>query len=461
MGHLLTPQSESQPQAQDQTPSGHGAAASQDISSQMNTTVLHPVLQQALGSLDVDLEEELARYRRQAPGRMQRSRRAATAYVAALTQNHQSESAKSLAIAQSSTAQGSLHDHMTNVTAAHGDSFSTAGEEESAPDRYLESSEELLRSLEDLQLPQDGLQSAEVESEPAPGGLKSLLTPLGLGSMLLLILSSATLGYLLVNPSVISQLAFSSEGDRTSLGSDTAMGRPDGISPDLTSNEFDPLDLNRLSSIPSEQASDALGATDAASETEAESNAAAENGDLPAVAVPDTAANDAARRSPAMPSSASQPSRVTPAPAQPSAPSRSTASRSAQPQSAPNRSASQSAALPQVEAAPVPSSPSSNSSRSNPAAASEPSSSASRSNASVSANATAVSTTASDDYVYVVAPYTGDNSLEQAQQAVSGAYVRNFPGGAQVQMGAFSDPEGAQNLVRELNNQGIQAEILD
>lgn len=58
-------------------------------------------------------------------------------------------------------------------------------------------------------------------------------------------------------------------------------------------------------------------------------------------------------------------------------------------------------------------------------------------------------------------PYTGDGSLEQAQQAVSGAYVRNTPEGAQVQMGAFSSPQGAQDLVEELNNQGIPAQIRD
>lgn len=61
--------------------------------------------------------------------------------------------------------------------------------------------------------------------------------------------------------------------------------------------------------------------------------------------------------------------------------------------------------------------------------------------------------------MYVVTPYTGDRSLEQAQEAVSGAYVRNFPQGAQVQLGAFSTPERAQSLVQELNSQGIPAQV--
>lgn len=63
--------------------------------------------------------------------------------------------------------------------------------------------------------------------------------------------------------------------------------------------------------------------------------------------------------------------------------------------------------------------------------------------------------------MYVVTPYTGDRSLEEARQAVSGAYVRNFPQGAQVQLGAFSNADSAQSLVQELNSQGIPAQVYD
>jgi hypothetical protein len=57
-------------------------------------------------------------------------------------------------------------------------------------DDYLESSEELLRSL--------AAEEAQVRVEQ--GLMKSLVTPLGIGTMLLLLLASSGLGYLLMNP---------------------------------------------------------------------------------------------------------------------------------------------------------------------------------------------------------------------------------------------------------------------
>ena len=61
----------------------------------------------------------------------------------------------------------------------------------SQPDDYLESSEALLRSLTDAE------QSTE---EPSHSHNDSLLSPLGLGSMLLLLVASLTLGYVVFNP---------------------------------------------------------------------------------------------------------------------------------------------------------------------------------------------------------------------------------------------------------------------
>jgi cell division septation protein DedD len=73
--------------------------------------------------------------------------------------------------------------------------------------------------------------------------------------------------------------------------------------------------------------------------------------------------------------------------------------------------------------------------------------------------ATASSPAASTGTYYVVAPYSGDPSLEQARAVVPGAYVRNFQTGAAVQLGVFSSADNAQALVQELAAKGIAAEV--
>jgi hypothetical protein len=60
---------------------------------------------------------------------------------------------------------------------------------------------------------------------------------------------------------------------------------------------------------------------------------------------------------------------------------------------------------------------------------------------------------------YVITDYTGDQSLQNARSAVGGAYVRNFPNGARIQMGAFSQESAARSLVQQLQGQGIPAQV--
>ncbi|MBN3923374.1 hypothetical protein [Nostoc sp. NMS4] len=64
------------------------------------------------------------------------------------------------------------------------------------PDDYLESSEALLRSLAEEQ----------PETKKASNSSDSLLSPLGIGSMLLLLVASLTLGYVVFNPKSLPQL---------------------------------------------------------------------------------------------------------------------------------------------------------------------------------------------------------------------------------------------------------------
>lgn len=66
---------------------------------------------------------------------------------------------------------------------------------------------------------------------------------------------------------------------------------------------------------------------------------------------------------------------------------------------------------------------------------------------------------ANDPYYYVLVNYTGDASLQQARSAVSDAYLRRFPQGIQVQLGAFDNAADAQRLVNAVQTQGIVAQI--
>ncbi|MBD2209869.1 hypothetical protein H6G27_08270 [Nostoc linckia FACHB-104] len=68
------------------------------------------------------------------------------------------------------------------------------------PDNYLESSEALLRSVTDEESP---------AKRPNSSSNDGILSPLGIGSMLLLLVASLTLGYVVFNPKSLTQLKLS------------------------------------------------------------------------------------------------------------------------------------------------------------------------------------------------------------------------------------------------------------
>jgi len=70
------------------------------------------------------------------------------------------------------------------------------------PDDYLESSEALLRSLQEEE------QSPPQTKKPKNNNSDSLLSPLSIGSMLLLLVSSITFGYIIFNLNDLSSLSF-------------------------------------------------------------------------------------------------------------------------------------------------------------------------------------------------------------------------------------------------------------
>ncbi|WP_017651673.1 hypothetical protein [Fortiea contorta] len=74
------------------------------------------------------------------------------------------------------------------------------------PNDYLESSEALLRSLADEQPP----------ARKPSNSQDSLLSPLGIGSMLLLLVASLTLGYIALNPTILSQINLGKSSNKNS-----------------------------------------------------------------------------------------------------------------------------------------------------------------------------------------------------------------------------------------------------
>ncbi|HEY9697508.1 MAG TPA: SPOR domain-containing protein [Trichocoleus sp.] len=461
-----------------------------------SSIALHPVLQAAVENLDVQLEEELTRYRRQ--------RRLQPAFLKQTRQTRQESSRTAKAVGNSlqlpqmpqpqsatpsvatppiaadlpapveqaprmrRTANQDLGDRpvserleapgltiaaATAATASDAHSGITAyarqtdlsafepstalqrlaqPEDVEDPDSYLESSEELLRSIAE--------EDPDLRADPQPDRLlDTLLTPLGIGSMLLLLLSSATLGYVVMNPSSLGFLSAQRQESGATPTNSVGQASPDSVAskpptPDLAADEFKDLNLTTLSTIPKQPGLAATAPTKPQSET-AKPKATSQTAN--------TAASNQARSSAAPENSATMPSVTVPAQPAVSAPAPAPVAYVPPapapyipPASPPVAPASVAPAQPENEDPP----------RRSEAPAPE-------------VAAAPASRPASQNYLYVVTPYSGDSSLRQARGAVPDAYVRNFSDGARVQVGAFRNEDEAQKLVQDLQQQGIEAEI--
>lgn len=217
-----------------------------DSSTQSSKTPgLKPALAAALASLEVQLDQELARYRRMRNGSRTLNQPRMGSYISSQPQQF------TAVTTTSSTTQQSTAEIKTNPPPA---SVPTSSQENSAlatvkteqlvhlkipsspdaktqtpppppntssivpaiakttksenlvqpndtpkqPDDYLESSEALLRSL-----------TEEPETKKPSNSNDSLLSPLGIGSILLLLVASLTLGYVIFNPKSLPQLNLS------------------------------------------------------------------------------------------------------------------------------------------------------------------------------------------------------------------------------------------------------------
>ncbi|MBD1910210.1 MULTISPECIES: hypothetical protein [unclassified Leptolyngbya] len=418
-------------------------------------TDLHPVLQTTLHCMDVRLEDELARYRRarrRSPvqSRWGEGQPITDPGVSAIEAAPPVAETAALAIAPNLAANLQPEPSFTAPLAPEAPSKPfTPPQTEGYPD-YLESSEHLLRSLAEDEA------ELRTESQSAPRLMDTLLTPLGVGSMVLLLLSSVTLGYIMTNPNGLPFTSAKAPANEvgtaasTTPDTTTASNEPSSFYPDLSSEEFRDLNLDTLSTLPEDGTSEA--STTPKPPTVNSSSGTSATPRTP-TAAPSIAPNTARAAQPsraASSPSASRPAassqRANTAPAsRPATPSR-TASRPA-PAASPRPTTRPSvAARPASRPAPAASRPA-------------PSPAASRPAPSRPAPTVAAAPSRPSAYYYVVTDYTGDRSLESARRAVGDAYVRNFEIGAVVQFGAFQEEGRAESLLQDLQQQGIRARI--
>jgi hypothetical protein len=398
------------------------------------STPIKPVLQAALGCLDVNLEAELTKYRKH--------RRRAEQWVSPSVRSGGKQTGttgqptQNLAVATEETQQplplslaGIPGD--APIAATKNSKPTKLSSSTGAPDNYLESSEKLIESLDE-----PTTELAEERSLAA-----SLFTPLGLSSMLLFLLSCTALGYAVIHPSSVVKMAglnrlldrnapSTNESPTSNLSADTANNKELPKAPNLASKEFVELDLSTLSNVkptaspiasPSPKAS--IPPTPVVIPTQAG-----------AVPIPIEDGNPVRGREKGLNNlnTALLPS-----------PSPSTA------QLVPT--------LPTLP--PTPSAAASPVVASSVAASSVAASPAAASPAAASGTPTATlgrPARAADGFYYVVTDYTDENSLQQARTAVPDAYVRNFSKGVKIQLGALNDAASAELLVKELQAKGVK-----
>ena len=423
---------------------------------------LHPVIQTALSSLDIKLEEELVRYRRQKAGHsvMPNSSlgRTTTRQVIDLMAVDGAESINqpspsgmvspismmppSLANPDVQASFQSTHpNHNTasttdNVASAEPEAENLRSDSEvmetsharetsvggdlvyqgaipTPPNDYLASSEELLRSL--------AQEEAQLHKERRLRD--NLLTPLAVGSLLLLLLTSATLGYIVTNPSVLHYLGgnrFSksqpevapSSTQSSTVTDKTASVAPNLQGPNLAAQEFVDLNLNNLSTLKT---------SDSASKSEGEVKSNSAIKPKTTSLKPATVAN----ASPQNLADALLPPDIQPIIGTPTL------------------------------VGPPPFSPQkqtpANVAKLSPAAKNirPPTATANK----VGANSAQLP----KGYYYVMANYQSDRQLANIRKLVGDAYVLKFPQGSRIQVGAFDQESQAKTFIEVLQKKGIPA----
>ncbi|MCW6053315.1 SPOR domain-containing protein [Lyngbya sp. CCAP 1446/10] len=389
---------------------------------QSSSTPIKPALQAVLGCMDVNLEAELTTYRRH--------RRRAEQWVSPSVRSGKQTGTTEQQQAQNLPPQAAeetqqplslplslagIQGDAPLATTRGGTKLSSSG---LAPNNYLESSEKLIESLDE--------QKAEPAEERSLAA--SLLTPLGLSSMLLFLLSCTALGYAVMHPSSLAKMAgLNRLLDRTTpSGNESPPATTIDSSskelpkaPNLASKEFVELDLSTLSNV-KPTASPIASPSPKAS---IPPNPAAPPAPIGAVPIPTEDGNPARGREQGLNNLSSallpspSPSAAQPVPTLPTLP--------------PTPSPAQPATASPATAAPAAAAPAATAPLGNP-------------------------TRAADGFYYVVTDYTNEKSLQQAKTAVPDAYVRNFSKGVKIQMGALNDAASAERLAKELQAKGVK-----
>ncbi len=397
---------------------------------------IHPGLQQALNCLDIRLEEELIRYRKRRTGqavppvilppkakKVEQTISKPTAIDLPAFGNSltppkaisadilASDESRELAPIPSEPEEQPESLFQPAIDQVNG----TITESDAPPDDYLESSEELLRNL--------AREEAKVKVERT--FLESLVTPLGVGSMMVLLLSSAMFGYIIMNPSSLQGLG--SLFARQDADQSATQATNETPYPPIDSQEFVDLGLNNLTALQSRPGNaipmpgvPSITASPIPTVSPLAPVVAPETPPVPTIASnagkPSNNENSNAQSynsAPARPVQGYNAPAPAPAPAEPVR-----SYRAPEPASAPARSYR----APEPPIAPA-----------------------------------SVKRTSSGGYSYKVEiPYTGDQSLESAQKVAPGAYLR--PDG-KIQLGAVGSQAEAKARAEKLKQQGLEVEV--
>lgn len=494
-----------------------------------NNTTLNPVLQAALNSLDVQLEEELARYRRQRLGRpvmsakglgRHQARKSLDLIDVERVQNQPPRPALGMSTAPladfplymvqpppqsaANPATPAASSNQVNVPPAPPESLLAAPDQapeplhqppspqtppeqpgnlatiatQTPPQDYLESSEQLLKSL------------AQEEATPPPKKpfAAKFLTPLGVGSILLLLLSGATAVYVLSNPSSFAALGLDrffgkknptpvapSPSATTSL-TGNADNAPVVNGPDLATDEFVDLNLNTLSHLQASPKS-----VQPTVPVQVPALPTLPNAPVVQPVAPTVVPNNALppRRAADLSSVLLTPSPqgnapYTPIPKVAPLPTpASNAPKSNNTSGAAYRSFKTNTAKTKAKANTADKSLKTKANKSqisttakaqNKSAQSKPSKSAKTTEAKKQAAQTPnqVATTpigSGSGYYFVLLNSNSQSLLEQARAIVPDAYLETFPKGTKIQMGAYPTESEAKAMVEQLERQGLAASI--
>ncbi|GFZ91535.1 hypothetical protein [Okeania sp. KiyG1] len=398
-------------------------------STKSSTDQLNPTLQAVMDSLDVQLEAELTRYRkyRRQTEQLQVSQQNSNKQIYKTPElisvspgDDQTASPLPLSEPKSLLEDSKISNTSANknspveiepptpselTMANRGDAEDRDGQKQTsqldtdnstAPDDNLESSEKLLESLDEL----------KSRRQEQPNYLASLFTPLGIISMFLFLISCTTLGYVLMNPSGLKNLGLDRLLRNTSAQQDTdettagngqnREEQPLPKSPDLASQEFVDLDLNTLSNVNPQ---------------------------------PSQFPSPTATLRPAVPPPISGSSNTVAQPTYKPGAELDNLSSTLLPQS--TQSANQQSVV-TTPSSPVPS-------------------------PTVDSSQITTPIQSENGWYYVVVDYVNEESLYNAQQVVSDAYIRETPNGMKIQMGAFWDPEKAKEFLQELRQEKVNA----